>query len=325
VKCLWTGSKPCPKMYHMLTSDSPSAGFSIARHIVRRPDGAFTLVELLVVLAIIGLLIALLMPAIQSAREAARRTTCANNTKQIGLAIANYQLAQTVFPSSNSDDLFTWDAGNSLRNHSWGSLILPYAELTSLRSIIDFTTSAMKPANQAAAATIVPMYRCPDYAGPDFTTDSHYSPGRYAIGNYVSLAASDVDHLWGVSRKPEGVIFPLSRINPKEVTDGLSKTILIAESREEKMRVWIDGRTAANTALRYDPDSPAAEGISLNYAPYFTDGDIVSKYGPSSMHPGGAMHLAGDGSVHFIRDTISAAIYVALSTRAGGETIDHAD
>lgn len=301
------------------------AGSSIIRGAISSPNGAFTLVELLVVLAIIGILIALLMPAIQSAREAARRTACANNTKQIGLAIAHYQIAQTAFPSSNTDDLFTWDAGNTLRNHSWGSLILPYAELTSLRNIIDFSTSAMKPANQLAAGTVVPIYRCPDYAGPDFTTDSHYSGGKYAIGNYVSLAASDVDHLWGVSRKPEGVIFPLSRIKPKEVTDGLSKTILIAESREEKMQVWIDGRTAANTALRYDPDSPGAAGISLNYAPYFSDEGIVSNYGPSSTHPGGALHLAGDGSVHFIRDTISPMIYVALCTRAGGETIDHVD
>jgi prepilin-type N-terminal cleavage/methylation domain-containing protein len=312
-------------MPRLQTTQRQRVGFSIRRAAASAPNGAFTLVELLVVLAIIGILIALLMPAIQSAREAARRTACANNTKQIGLAIAHYQIAQTVFPSSNTDDLFTWDAGNTLRNHSWGSLILPYAELTSLRNIIDFSTSAMKPANLVAAGTIVAMYRCPDYAGPDYTTDSHYPAGKYAIGNYVSLAASDVDHLWGVSRKPEGVIFPLSRIKPKEVTDGLSKTILIAESREEKMRVWIDGRTAANTALRYDPDSPAAPGISLNYTPYFIDEGIVSNYGPSSMHPGGALHLAGDGSVHFIRDTIGATIYVALCTRAGGETIDHVD
>ena len=210
----------------MQTTQRQRAEFSIRRAVASAPGRAFTLVELLVVLAIIGILIALLLPAIQSAREAARRTACANNTKQIGLAIAHYQITQTVFPSSNTDDLFTWDAGNTLRNHSWGSLILPYAELASLRNIIDFSTSAMKPANLIAAGTIVPMYRCPDYAGPDYSTDSHYPAGKYAIGNYVSLAASDVDHLWGVSRKPEGVIFPLSRIKPKEVTDGLSKTIL---------------------------------------------------------------------------------------------------
>jgi len=294
----------------------------------RSSRAAFTLVELLAVIAIIGILVALLMPAIQSSREAARRTTCANNTKQIGLAVASYQLAQKAFPSSNTDDLFTWDAGNTLRNHSWASLILPHAEESSLKNLIDFSKSAMHAVNQVAASTIVPMYRCPSYTGADFTSDSHYPTGKCAIGNYVSIAASDVDHLWGVEKKPEGVIFPLSKIKPTDITDGLSKTIFIAESREEKLRVWIDGRTAANTALRYnsdDADSSAAPVVSLNYTPYYNDGDIVSEYGPSSMHPGGALHLFGDGSVHFVADNIKASIYIALCTRAGGETIDHVD
>jgi prepilin-type N-terminal cleavage/methylation domain-containing protein len=290
--------------------------------------GGFTLVELLAVVAIIGVLIALLLPAVQGSREAARRMSCANNMKQIGLAIAGYQTAQSVFPSSNTDDLFTWDAEGALRNHSWASMIMPYAELATLRNTIDYSISAMHASNQVAAATIVPMYRCPSYIGPDYTTDSHYPAGKYAIGNYVSLAASDIDHLWGVERKPEGVIYPVSKIKPRDVTDGLSNTILIAESREEKMRVWIDGRTAANTALRYDSadaDSSAPPAISLNYTPYYNDGDIVSLYGPSSTHPGGAYHLFGDGSVHFLLDKLSAVIYVALCTRAGGETIDHVD
>ncbi len=298
------------------------------REVHKRKSSAFTLVELLVVMAIIGIMIALLMPAIQSSRESARRTSCANNTKQIGLAIASYQLAQKVYPSSNTDDLFTWDSGGALRNHSWASLILPYAEETALKTSIDFTHSAMLPVNQAAAGTIVPMYRCPSYIGPDFTTDPHYPAGKYAIGNFVALAASDVDHLWGVEKRPEGVIFPLSKIKPAEVTDGLSKTVFIAESREEKMRVWIDGRTAANTALRYgfnEGDIAASPGVSLNYSPYFDDGDIVCNYGPSSMHRGGAFHLFGDGSVHFLVDQITPAIYVGLCTRAGGETIDHVD
>ena len=104
--------------------------------------------------------------------------------------------------------------------------------------------------------------------------------------------------------------------------------MLFRSSREEKLRVWIDGRTAANTALSYssvDAGSPLSGGIALNVSPYYDDGDIVCTYGPSSMHPGGALHLFGDGSVHFLRDTISAALYVALCTRAGGETIDHVD
>ena len=301
-------------------------------HASRARAAGFTLVELLVVIAVIGILIALLLPAIQSSRKAARRASCANNTRQIGLAIANYQLAKKVFPASNSDWLpgDAQTSGWSYRlNHSWASVILPYAEETSLHKLIDFKKSAYDPANAHAASTVVRMYRCPAYAGPDFTTDAiyaHFYPGnKFAIGNYVSFGASDVDRLFGA--KPEGVIFPRSAIRPRDVTDGLSKTILIVESREEKLRVWIDGIMAAHTALRFSAyrDPAVDEQISLNASPYYNYEGIYSQYGPSSMHGGGANHLAGDGSVHFIRDSISAEIYVGLCTRAGGETINDLD
>jgi prepilin-type processing-associated H-X9-DG protein len=99
--------------------------------------------------------------------------------------------------------------------------------------------------------------------------------------------------------------------------------MLIAESREEKMRVWIDGQTAANTALRDDPGAPASSlGVSLNWTPYYDDGDIKCAYGPSSMHPGGANHLFADGSVRFLFDEIAPAAYVAFCTRAGGEAVN---
>jgi hypothetical protein len=238
--------------------------------------------------------------------------------KQIGLAIEGYLLTYGVYPSSNTDDVLNWDTEGRLRNHSWGSLIMPYAELEALRDSIDFSLSSMHADNRPAAATVVSIYRCPSYDGPDYTSDTHYPAGQYAIGNYVSLGASDVDHIWGASLKPEGVIFPLSEIRPAEVTDGLSQTVFIAESREEQMRVWIDGRTAANTALAYR-ESSADQPVALNYTPYYDDGDITCAYGPSSMHPGGAHHLFGDGSVRYLYDSISTASYVAMCTRAGDD------
>jgi prepilin-type N-terminal cleavage/methylation domain-containing protein len=291
----------------------------------RHRAGAFTLVELLVVIAIIGVLVALLLPAVQQAREAARRSSCQNNLKQIGLAIAQYQLSKSVYPSSNTDDVFNWDDGLSERNHSWASVIMPYIEESSLKDKINFKISSMDPANQPAAGTIVSVYRCPSYTGPALTEDTHYPAGKYAIGNYVSIGASDVDHVYAVSQKPEGVIFPVSKIKPKEVTDGLSNTMFIAESREEKLRVWIDGRTGAYTALAYGNGFPIfAQPIALNYTPYYV-AEVKCAYGPSSMHPGGAHHLFGDGSVHFLLDTISKKTYVGLCTRAGGEILDNVD
>jgi prepilin-type N-terminal cleavage/methylation domain-containing protein len=282
---------------------------------------AFTLVELLVVIAIIGLLVSLLLPAVQQSREAARRASCSNNLKQIGLAIHGYQMSKGVFPPSTTDEIVIWDDGGALGNHSWASLIMPYAEMTDLKDIIDFSISAMASANRRAGGLVVPMYRCPTYTGPDRTDDPHYAQNVYAIGNYVAIGSSDVDHLWDVAYKPEGVIFPMAKIKPKEVTDGLSKTMFIAESREEDMRVWIDGRVAANTALRYDMSYGTPE-VSLNRTPYYDDGDIVSLWGPSSMHHGGAYHLYGDGSVHFLLETIGVDTYLALVTRAGNEIVD---
>ena len=292
----------------------------------RRPREAFTLVELLVVIAIIGALVALLLPAVQNSREASRRTGCSTNLKQIGLAIEGYLHAKSVYPPSSTDDVYDWYGGVRLRNHSWASLILPYAELASLQGAINYSISAVSPQNQAAASIVVPIYRCPSYTGQEFTDDRHYPVGKYAIGNYVSVGASDIDHFWGANAKPEGVLFPQSQIRPAEVIDGLSNTMFIAESREERLRVWIDGRTASNTALTlHHAFAPNRAPASLKYTPYYDDGDIVCAYGPSSTHPGGAYHLYGDGSVHFLFDKISAASYVALCTRAGGEVVDHVE
>jgi prepilin-type N-terminal cleavage/methylation domain-containing protein len=288
---------------------------------------AFTLVELLVVIAIIGMLVALLLPAVQQAREVARRSSCLNNMKQIGLAIAQYELSKKVYPPSNTDEVFVWDDGKSALNHSWASVIMPYVEESALKDKINFKISALETVNAPAAGTIVPIYRCPSYSGPMITEDNHYPSGMYAIGNYVALGATDVDHIYAVSLKPDGVIFPVAKIKAKDITDGLSKTMFIAESREEKMRVWIDGRTGAYTTL---PGTPAdfylaSTPIALNYTPYYDDGDVECRYGPSSMHPGGAHHLFGDGSVHFLLDSINKATYLGLCTRAGGEPIDNVD
>jgi hypothetical protein len=103
--------------------------------------------------------------------------------------------------------------------------------------------------------------------------------------------------------------------------------VFVVETREEEYMVWVDGRTSALVASRYDRSNPPSYegfGISLNHTPYFDYSRPTVLWGPSSMHPGGVMHMMGDGSVQYVSEVIESAIYVALSTRAGGETIDSA-
>ena len=293
----------------------------------RSPSRGFTLVELLVVIAIIGLLVALLLPAIQASREAARRSSCSNNLKQIGLALGSYESALKVYPPSRTSEFLSlWSPLRLQNNHSWASIIMPYLEQGNLHESIDYSEPALAIANRQAAATIVKVYRCPSYTGEPYSQFEEFTDAGalYAIGNYAALGATTVGHLWGVDLKPDGVMFPLSEIKPADVTDGLSQTVLIAESREQDMRAWIDGRTAAVTALRFDDSdfsTYAGEEISLNYAPYYQY-DITMRYGPSSEHPGGAFHLYGDGSVHYLVDGIAVPTYLAICTRESGETVD---
>jgi len=132
------------------------------------------------------------------------------------------------------------------------------------------------------------IYRCPAYRGADFSHDGHYrnrfssSPEYpYAIGNYVAMRATDVGHIWGQPLQPDGAICPLSRTRVSDVLDGLSHTVFIVESRKESIRVWIDGRTAAITALSYDPyNHPTKSHIpTLVEAMRLGEGGVILKVG----------------------------------------------
>jgi prepilin-type N-terminal cleavage/methylation domain-containing protein/prepilin-type processing-associated H-X9-DG protein len=281
----------------------------------------FTLVELLVVIAIIGVLVALLLPAIQAAREAARRTQCKNNLKQIALALHNYEQVLKVFPPSSTSGFGAgvWSypgagpADPNVHLHSFASLLLPYMEQETLAWEINYHVSSLAPENRAAASTILPFYRCPSYSGKDFSDDplyvSNVGYARFAIRNYVALGARTVMGLAGAV-PAEGVMFPRSKIGFRDVLDGTSHTIALAETREERSSVWIDGTSAAVAARWTDLTSPtfAGNSVSINYTPYFPGGvfpnSIGQAYGPSSRHPGGAQHAFVDGSVQFLSDSL---------------------
>ena len=299
----------------------------------------FTLIELLVVIAIIAVLIALLLPAVQQAREAARRTQCKNNLKQIGLALHNYESTTTVFPPSSTSGLTkgVWGYPGSgpsdpnIHLHSFASLILPYVDQASLYGTIDYNVSSLAPANRTAAAKVLAFYRCPSYSGLSMSTDPLYTAGslnnpNFAIRNYVAMGAKTVLGLAGAV-PADGVMFPGSKTGFRDLTDGSSNTVVIAETREQSASVWIDGTSASVAARWTNLASPTFAGTSnsINYKPYFPGGvfpnSIGQLYGPSSQHTGGAHHLMCDGAVRFISENLDVVVYDALVSRNGGEVM----
>lgn len=298
---------------------------------------AFTLVELLVVIAIIGVLIGLLLPAVQSAREAGRRMSCMNNLKQSGLAIHGYATARKVFPPSSNSPMRkgVWDYPGTgptdpgIRLHSFASLILPYAEANEVFDAINYDVSSLDPANHTAAANVLPMYRCPSYSGNVYSKNSLYTTiyDKFAIRNYVAIGSKTVLGLSGMM-PADGVMYPAAKTSFQNITDGTSKTLLLAETREQDAAVWIDGSSATVTARPLGDMSVGyvLNKVAINYEPYYTAGqfgvpDIQQNWGPSSQHPGGANHLLCDGSVKFLNDTIDINTYDALATRNGNDVV----
>ena len=222
--------------------------------IVRRalPAG-FTLIELLVVIAIIALLVALLLPAVQQAREAARRSSCGNNLKQMGLALMNYEGMHRMFPSSSTSqiDFGVWTpTPTNFHLHSWASMLLPGLDRTLLYSQLNFNVSALDVANVVPAAFVLPVYRCPSFVGPA-------SASRPCTGGSRRPTSCETMPAWGPPRSAISTCTGrrhLCHVVDEELRtlrDGTSNTIFLVETREPGAAVWIDGGTAAVASRRY--------------------------------------------------------------------------
>ncbi len=315
----------------------------------------FTLIELLVVIAIIAVLIALLLPAVQSAREAARRTQCVNNLKQMGLALHNYHDALSVFPPGYiAASRFIDGETDTSPGWSWASMILPQLDQAPLYSSINVWLPIQAPANTTGTQTILSAFLCPsDQLPPGGTypvTDGlGNTVATVAPSSYAASTGSDAaDVALGLNNdgSGNGPFYRNSSVRVASIIDGTSQTILLLE------RAWGDtegtwtGAVPGGVVMRgaFNPCPGSAYATYL--APCLvlahchllnTNADTDSGLDdPSSFHPGGANALFADGSVHFFKNvtsdagvnpngstryTPSSLVLQALGTRAGGEVV----
>ncbi|WP_169977607.1 DUF1559 domain-containing protein [Tautonia rosea] len=285
----------------------------------------FTLIELLVVIAIIGVLVALIMPAVQSAREAANRTQCKNNLKQIGLAAQGYHDAFGSFPSgwfcNEANDPNCVPRGAS--PYMWNGLIglFPFLEARNLYDDINFDVSPYAFDNRTAIRNSLSVFVCPSHRqalpidvtqiDPDGQTATlQIGPSDYR-GN-MAAGMTDCNDVTNPDcfHYDNGVTFRNSRINISGISDGTSQTLLIGESL---IGTWPD---ATNCCVRTTADRRfnAPNSISGRRIPYW-----------ESQHPGMVNFCKADGSVSSLRETVRPDVLIALMTRAGGETLSAED
>jgi prepilin-type N-terminal cleavage/methylation domain-containing protein/prepilin-type processing-associated H-X9-DG protein len=281
-------------------------------HRIRRPCG-FTLIELLVVIAIIAVLIALLLPAVQSAREAARRAQCLNNLMQLGIALHNYEGAHEVLPPGVVNPSGPIKNTPQGYHFGWLTQILRYIEEGNIDNHLDRSVSVYAPINITARAMVVSIFLCPSAT----RTSSYPGPSSYA-GCHHDVEAP-------IAANNMGVLFLNSHIRYEDITDGSAHTIFLGEKSLNGDLGWASG---TNATLRNTGSPPSGLGSSRGWSsPGAIDPDDDSidpttfVGGFSSFHPGGSNFAFGDGSVRFLKSSISPKVFRALGNRADGDMI----
>ena len=289
------------------------------RQCSRRVRG-FTLVELLVVIAIIGILIALLLPAVQAAREAARRSQCTNNMKQLALATHNYHDTHKCLPMNNP-------APNGF---SWITMALPYFEMGSLYEQLDFNISLYDSVgnNRTLVTTPIDALLCPTDPTPGIRDDlatwwpypgllTASDTGPTGVTCYMGYQG---DWFTAATDPPDGLYerTPETPVRFRDILDGTSNVMAIGE-RSPSYSCWC-AWSAANGAwivTRYRINliretSPVPPGTS----PAWCAGGL--RYGASSLHPSGINVAFADGSLHFLSETMNFTVYQQMGNHRDG-------
>ena len=311
----------------------------------------FSLVEILVVVAIIAGLVMVLLPAVQAARETARRTQCANSLRQIGIGLHNFHAARDCFPSNLS--------AGSIRHH-WCAQILPYLDENPLAGIYDYSVRFDDAKNMTAVQTPLGFVNCPSTPSgprqhPRFKTASpawSAAVADYAVSDGPSAALWNAPAVVSYPRPGNWEGFLNGATSPgakgrriRDVTDGTSKSIAIFESAG-RPQVWAFGVLVPNSGLfdssplstRYaslcawaDTNQVAARGFRQDLAQadpanqYRSPGPTMingsNNFGIYAFHPGGASALFVDGSARFIDATASADVVAAQLTIQGADAV----
>ncbi len=306
----------------------------------------FTLVELLVVVAIIGILVGLLLPAVQTAREAARRMQCSNNLKQMGLALHNYESAHRTFPPGFISRVTgPWPGGGNTpipeAGPGWSlwAMILPQIEQGNLHSSIQFHRPISDASNQLARSTRVKEYRCPSDAWdepvrvwPTSLAVNDLAPSSYVACLGGGNPANAPRYTAIYEEQPfNGMFHRNVAIRHSDITDGTSNTIGLGERASMfAPNGWAGVIPTASTVFSPRVAHSRGQAVGDTIRPAITMATVhVRTGGPNaangspggfwSPHTGGALFLLMDGSTHTISTSVDMNVFRAMASRNEGD------